>query len=177
MASFVFNLAVLYELGAALADAWGGAAPRRRRSARPRRGPRRPPARAEACGARHRAAACAPHAHAESSTPAAVREQLAALPGLLRVSLDSVWPVAAAHAAAIAAEPGVELLLGTGPDLATARFAARKRFELTQRAAMVQETEEYAHDQIAMVGPHTPTLRVRPSGRRLGARRRGAGLR
>jgi glutamine---fructose-6-phosphate transaminase (isomerizing) len=129
MASFVFNLTVLYELGAALAEVWG-----------------------DATGGSARLA------------PAAVREQLAALPDLLRDSLDGVWAVAAAHAAAIAAQPAVELLLGTGPNLATARFAARKRFELTQRAAMVQETEEYAHDQIAMVGPHTPTLVFAPSG-------------
>ena len=99
-----------------------------------------------------------------SLTPVAVREQLAALPTLLRASLDSVWPVAALHAAALAAEPGVEVLLGTGPGLATARFAARKRFEPTQQAVMVQETEEYAHDQIAMVGPHTPTSVFAPPG-------------
>ena len=147
MASFVFNLAVLYELGAALAEAWGGAAPAASREH----------------AITQTFAARAP-ADAAVLAPAAVREQLDALPALLRDSLDSVWPVAAAHAAAIAAEPGVELLLGTGPNLATARFAARKRFELTQRAAMVQETEEYAHDQIAMVGPHTPTLVFAPSG-------------
>ena len=132
MASFVFNLAVLYGLGAERAEGWGGA----------------PPATAGPA----------------SLTPAAVREQLATLPTLLRASLDSVWPVAAMHAAALAAEPGVELLLGTGPGLATARFAARKRFELTQQAVMVQETEEYAHDQIAMVGPHTPTSVFAPPG-------------
>jgi glucosamine--fructose-6-phosphate aminotransferase (isomerizing) len=147
MASFVFNLALLYELGAALAEVWGDAVP-------------------AAARAHATAQTFAPRATAGCArlTLAAVREQLAALPALLRDSLDSVWPVAAAHAAAIAAEPGVELLLGTGPNLATARFAARKRFEFTQQAAMMQETEEYAHDQIAMVGPHTPTLVFAPSG-------------
>jgi len=136
MASSTFNLALLYELGAALAEAWDDST-------------RVPASRPSAVLA-----------------PAAVRAQLAALPALVRESLDRVWPVATAHAAATAAagDSVVELVLGTGANLATARFAARKCFEFTQRAAMVQETEEYAHDQIAMVGPRTPTLVFAPAG-------------
>ncbi len=167
-ASFVFNLAVLYGLGAELAEVWDGAPlapPATTSSLAP---PATAPSPAPLATAQSPATAPSPAplatAGPASLTPAAVREQLAALPTLLRASLDSVWPVAAMHAAALAAEPGVELLLGTGPGLATARFAARKRFELTQQAVMVQETEEYAHDQIAMVGPHTPTSVFAPPG-------------
>lgn len=137
-ASYTFNLALLYELGAALGEVWG----------------RFPPAPKTAT----------PTSAANAPGVAAVRDQLTRLPTLLHDSLDPVWQVAAAHAAETAGDAAVQLLLGAGPNLSTARFAARKCFEFTQRVAMVQETEEYAHDQISMVGPQTPTLVFAPPG-------------
>lgn len=95
---------------------------------------------------------------------AEVRDQLTRLPALIRESLDPVWEVAAAHADGTSDRTAVHLFLGTGPNLATARFAARKFFEIPQLAAMAQETEEYAHDQISMVGSNTPSLVFAPSG-------------
>ena len=101
----------------------------------------------------------------DSATAVAeVRDQLAALPALIRSSRDSMGGVAAAHADSLRDRSAVHLFLGTGPNLANARFAARKFFEIPQLAAMAQETEEYAHDQISMVGANTPSLVFAPLG-------------
>ncbi|HMK92205.1 MAG TPA: SIS domain-containing protein [Thermoleophilia bacterium] len=95
---------------------------------------------------------------------AATRAELERLPVLIDAALDRLWDVAREHAAATGDRRPVHLFLGAGPNLATARYAARKCYEILQLPAMVQETEEYAHDQIGLVGPGTPCMLFAPAG-------------
>lgn len=122
--SYVFNMALLFELGAALAEEW---APSTRRAA-------------------------------------AVRSNIEGLPALLASTLERVWELAPGHASATADRRLAHLMLGPGPNVATARFAARKLYEVPQLVAMAQEAEEYAHDQYSMVGPNTPVMMFAPAG-------------
>jgi glutamine---fructose-6-phosphate transaminase (isomerizing) len=90
--------------------------------------------------------------------------QLERLPGLIEQSLDSIWPAAAEHADATADRNLVHLALGAGPNLSTARFFARKLFEIPQLAVMCQDSEEYAHDQYSFISSGSPVLMHCPPG-------------
>jgi glucosamine--fructose-6-phosphate aminotransferase (isomerizing) len=121
--SYTYNMALLFELGAAFADSWS----RGQQSDR-------------------------------------TREQISSLPSLIEESLDPVFDVAQHHAKDTATREIAHLFLGAGPNFATARFAARKLFEVPQLAAMAQETEEYAHDQYSLVGENAPVFLSAPAG-------------
>jgi glucosamine--fructose-6-phosphate aminotransferase (isomerizing) len=122
-ASYVFNLALFFELGAALADAW--------------------------------------QTHADTDR---VRSQLASLPQLIDRSSPAVWTVAGAHAAETARRGLVHVALGSGPNLATARFFARKACEIPQVAVVAQDSEEFAHEQYSLVEAGSPVLMCSPPG-------------
>ncbi len=93
-----------------------------------------------------------------------LRAQLDSVPGLIDQSLDSVWPVAIQHADATADRSLVHLALAGGPNLSTARFFARKLFEIPQLAVMCQDSEEYAHDQYSFVSAGDPVIICCPPG-------------
>jgi glucosamine--fructose-6-phosphate aminotransferase (isomerizing) len=96
----------------------------------------------------------------EADTGAA-RANLDRLPNLVEASLEPMWATAREHAAAITREKPF-LLLGTGPNLASVLFVARKLFEVPQVAGLAQETEEYAHDEYSVVTSQVPSMIIAP---------------
>ena len=54
--------------------------------------------------------------------------------------------------------------IGAGPSRATAAFGAAKLFEGPQRYGVVQDLEEWAHEQYFVSGPATPIVVVAPTG-------------
>jgi glucosamine 6-phosphate synthetase-like amidotransferase/phosphosugar isomerase protein len=95
---------------------------------------------------------------------AGLRAELDSLPTLIDQSLEAIWPVAADHAAATADRTLAHLALASGPNLSTARFFARKLFEIPQLAAMCQDSEEFAHDQYSFTSAGHPVLYHCPPG-------------
>jgi glutamine---fructose-6-phosphate transaminase (isomerizing) len=93
-----------------------------------------------------------------------LERQLDSLPDLIEASLGSVWDVAADHAGATADRSLVHLALGGGPHLSSARFFARKMFEIPQLPAMCQDSEEYAHDQYSFTAKGHPVIMWSPPG-------------
>lgn len=89
------------------------------------------------------------------------RANLDRLPDLVERSLEPMWATARRHAASITRDQPF-LLLGTGPNLASVLFVARKLFEVPQVAALAQETEEYAHDEYSLVTPSLPSMIIAP---------------
>lgn len=63
---------------------------------------------------------------------------------------DAVRIAAELHSAAFTRSTPI-LALGAGAQYATARFTARKFFEIPQLIAISQETEEYAHDEFSII--------------------------
>jgi glucosamine--fructose-6-phosphate aminotransferase (isomerizing) len=97
----------------------------------------------------------------EADTGAA-RANLDRLPDLVNRCLDPMWQTAKDQADAFRRGQPL-LILGTGPNLASALFIARKMFEVPQVVALAQETEEYAHDEYSIVTPDVPSLLIAPS--------------
>jgi len=93
-----------------------------------------------------------------------VRTQLAQLPDLIDRSIAELWSTAKVHALATAHRDVLQFALGAGPNLATARFFARKASEIPQVAVLAQETEEFAHDQYSIVRAGSPVLLCSPPG-------------
>lgn len=93
-----------------------------------------------------------------------IEDQLDRLPALIDESLANVWPVAIEHAEATANRELVHLALASGPNLSSARFFARKLFEIPQLPVMCQDSEEYAHDQYSFVAPGHPVIACCPPG-------------
>ena len=88
---------------------------------------------------------------------------LAAAPELAARTLDAAEEPARRAAELIAALP-VSTFLGAGPSRASAAFGAAKLFEGPQRYGVVQELEEWAHEQYFVSGPTTPVIVVAPAG-------------
>ncbi|MEO6208186.1 MAG: SIS domain-containing protein [Candidatus Limnocylindrales bacterium] len=59
------------------------------------------------------------------------------------------------------------LVLGSGAQSATARFAARKFFEIPQLITISQETEEYAHDEFSIIDERFRVILLAPPDRGL----------
>ncbi len=97
----------------------------------------------------------------------AVRDEVDGLPDLIAASRSVVWPIAERHVAAFEKSSSV-LVLGSGPNLATACFTARKFFEVPQLLTIAQETEEYAHDEFSIVDEAFRVLLYAPADRGLG---------
>jgi glucosamine 6-phosphate synthetase-like amidotransferase/phosphosugar isomerase protein len=93
-----------------------------------------------------------------------VEDQIDALPNLIEKSLPTLWQVASDHAAGTADRALVYLSLAAGPHLSSARFFARKLFEIPQLAVMVQDSEEYAHDQYSFTAKGHPVVMWCPPG-------------
>lgn len=104
--------------------------------------------------------ALAEHWGTEADTGAG-RANLDRLPDLVEASLEPMWATAREQATAIGREKPF-LLLGSGPNLASVLFVARKFFEVPQVAGLAQETEEYAHDEISVVTPQVPSMIIAP---------------
>jgi glucosamine--fructose-6-phosphate aminotransferase (isomerizing) len=102
-------------------------------------------------------------ARGRTSQATALDDALARAPELARRTLDGAE--AAAHRAAerLAAAPA-STFIGAGPSRATAAFGAAKLFEGPQRHGVVQDLEEWAHEQYFISGPATPIVVVAPSG-------------
>lgn len=66
--------------------------------------------------------------------------------------------------AEVLAASAVSTFLGAGPARATAAFGAAKLFEGPQRYGVVQDLEEWAHEQYFVSGPGTPIVVVAPVG-------------
>jgi glutamine---fructose-6-phosphate transaminase (isomerizing) len=92
---------------------------------------------------------------------AAARENLERLPELVDQTLEPMWATARDHVTAFTRGQPF-LLLGTGPNLASVLFVARKMFEVPQIAALAQETEEYAHDEYSIVTRSVPSMLIAP---------------
>ena len=88
---------------------------------------------------------------------------LAAAPELAARTLDAAEEPARQAAELIAAAP-ISTFLGAGPSLASAAFGAAKLFEGPQRYGVVQDLEEWAHEQYFVSGPTTPIIVVAPTG-------------
>lgn len=56
------------------------------------------------------------------------------------------------------------VLIGGGPNWATAHFGAAKLLEAALTLGVVQELEEWAHEQFFLTGPNTPTVLIAASG-------------
>src|SRR5207237_1961795 len=70
----------------------------------------------------------------------------------------------ARRAAGLIATAPITTFLGAGPSRASAAFGAAKLFEGPQRYGVVQDLEEWAHEQYFVSGPTTPTVVVAPVG-------------
>jgi glutamine---fructose-6-phosphate transaminase (isomerizing) len=92
----------------------------------------------------------------------AARANLDRLGDLVGRSLDPMWELARHQAAAMGRDQPF-LLLGSGPNVASVLFIARKMFEVPQVAALAQETEEYAHDEYSIVTPDLPSMIIAPA--------------
>ena len=92
-----------------------------------------------------------------------VDQALALAPGLAAETLEISAAPARAAAARIA-DAAVTTYLGAGPSRASAAFGAAKLFEGPQRYGVVQDLEEWAHEQYFVSGPATPVVLVAPSG-------------
>jgi glucosamine--fructose-6-phosphate aminotransferase (isomerizing) len=90
-------------------------------------------------------------------------EGLASAPELAVRTLE-VADVSAREAAELIAASAVTTFLGAGPSRATAAFGAAKLFEGPQRYGVVQDLEEWAHEQYFVSGLGTPIVVVAPSG-------------
>jgi glucosamine--fructose-6-phosphate aminotransferase (isomerizing) len=102
-------------------------------------------------------------ARGRTAEAAALDHALARAPGLASATLTGAEPSARAAGDAIAASP-VTTFLGAGPSRAAAAFGAAKLFEGPQRYGVVQDLEEWAHEQYFISGPATPIVVVAPSG-------------
>ncbi|HTC85637.1 MAG TPA: SIS domain-containing protein [Candidatus Acidoferrum sp.] len=90
-------------------------------------------------------------------------EGLARAPDLAAETI-AASEVSARHAAELMASANVTTFLGAGPSKATAAFGAAKLFEGPQRYGVVQDLEEWAHEQYFVSGPGTPVVIVAPAG-------------
>jgi glucosamine--fructose-6-phosphate aminotransferase (isomerizing) len=102
-------------------------------------------------------------ARGRSAEAAALDDALARAPGLAGATLSGAEAGARASAEAIAVSL-VTTFLGAGPSRAAAAFGAAKLFEGPQRYGVVQDLEEWAHEQYFVSGPATPIVIVAPSG-------------
>jgi glucosamine--fructose-6-phosphate aminotransferase (isomerizing) len=93
-----------------------------------------------------------------------LQDDLDALPDLAAATLDAAWEPARKHAPAFSRDLPV-LLLGYGAGLGVARFVARKLMDISQIVAIAQETEEYAHDQYALVDARFRVVQFAPTDR------------
>ena len=84
-------------------------------------------------------------------------------PGLARATLELAEEPAKLAAERLAAAP-TSTFIGAGPSRATAAFGAAKLFEGPQRYGVVQDLEEWAHEQYFISGPATPIVVVAPRG-------------
>lgn len=66
--------------------------------------------------------------------------------------------------AGLVARAPVTTFVGAGPSRGAAAFGAAKLFEGPQRYGVVQDLEEWAHEQYFVSGPATPVVVVAPSG-------------
>lgn len=82
---------------------------------------------------------------------------------LARQTLEAGEDAARAAASLIATAP-TSTFIGAGPSRATAAFGAAKLFEGPQRYGVVQDLEEWAHEQYFISGPATPIVVIAPSG-------------
>jgi glucosamine--fructose-6-phosphate aminotransferase (isomerizing) len=94
---------------------------------------------------------------------AALDEGLARAPELASRTLQVAEEPARRAAELLAAAP-TSTFIGAGPSRATAAFGAAKLFEGPQRYGVVQDLEEWAHEQYFISGPATPIVVVAPSG-------------
>jgi glucosamine--fructose-6-phosphate aminotransferase (isomerizing) len=102
-------------------------------------------------------------ARGRTADAAALDDALARAPSLASATLSEAEAGARVTAEAIAASP-VTTFLGAGPSRAAAAFGAAKLFEGPQRHGVVQDLEEWAHEQYFISGPGTPIVVVAPSG-------------
>lgn len=94
---------------------------------------------------------------------ARIERALGAAPELASRTLQlSAEPAAAV--AEVLAGALVSTFLGSGPSRAAAAFGAAKLFEGPQRYGVVQDLEEWAHEQYFVSGPGTPVVVVAPAG-------------
>lgn len=79
---------------------------------------------------------------------------------------DVVRAAAEQHSKAITRSTPI-LVLGAGAQYATARFGARKFFEIPQLITISQETEEYAHDEFSIIDERFRVILLAPPDRGL----------
>lgn len=92
-----------------------------------------------------------------------IDEGLARAPDLAQATLE-IAEEPARRAAERLATAATSTFIGAGPSRATAAFGAAKLFEGPQRYGVVQDLEEWAHEQYFISGPGTPIVVVAPTG-------------
>ncbi len=92
-----------------------------------------------------------------------IDDALARAPDLARATL-ALAEEPARRAAERLATAATSTFIGAGPSRATAAFGAAKLFEGPQRYGVVQDLEEWAHEQYFISGPATPIVVVAPTG-------------
>jgi glucosamine--fructose-6-phosphate aminotransferase (isomerizing) len=99
-------------------------------------------------------------------TPGDVRAAVAGLRGLADWMDEADAPTAAlaAQLAPTFARERTLVILGGGPNVATAYFGAAKWYEALQWPAHQAQIEEWAHEQYFFTGPHTDTIVILPPG-------------
>lgn len=102
-------------------------------------------------------------AHGRTAQAAALDDALARTPDLAASTLEGA-DESAHRLAAIMAQAPTATFLGAGPSRASAAFGAAKLFEGPQRYGVVQDLEEWAHEQYFVSGPATPVIVVAPEG-------------
>ena len=93
----------------------------------------------------------------------ALDDALARTPDLAATTLELAEGPARQAAELLAAAP-ISTFIGAGPSRASAAFGAAKLFEGPQRYGVVQDLEEWAHEQYFISGPGTPIVVIAPSG-------------
>ncbi len=82
----------------------------------------------------------------------------------VQTAVDDGWAAAESLAAAID-ERRPLVIIGGGPNYATALFGMAKFIESARHNAVGQELEEWAHEQYFCTGPGTVTIAIAPAGR------------
>ena len=102
-------------------------------------------------------------ARGRSGEAAALDDGIARAPELAATTLERSEEPARRAAEHLAAAP-ISTFLGAGPSKASAAFGAAKLFEGPQRYGVLQDLEEWAHEQYFVSGPGTPIVVVAPAG-------------
>ncbi len=100
----------------------------------------------------------------DDSAVAATLDRIRTAGDAVQTAVDDGWS-AADSLAAVIDERRPLVIIGGGPNYATALFGMAKFIESARHNAVGQELEEWAHEQYFCTGPGTVTIAIAPAGR------------